>query len=61
MNDDPIEMEDDHPDVVDIMSQSYLNIDEEETEENITLNVVDISLQIYWDNNPEYESMDSSL
>jgi hypothetical protein len=38
-----------------------LNIDEEETKENITLDVVDIIAQIYWENNPEYESMDSSI
>ena len=51
MNDATVEIEDDIIlDVFDIMSQSYLNIDEEEIEEDIILDVVDIMSHIYWEN-----------
>ncbi len=39
--------------MVEIMSQSYLNIAEEETEEDIIFEVVDIISQTYWENQPE--------
>jgi hypothetical protein len=35
------------------MSQSYLNIAEEETEEDIKVDMVDIISQTYWENQPE--------
>ena len=48
MNDETVEIEDDIIlDVFDIMSQSYLNIDEEEIEEDIIL-VRICGLIIYW-------------
>ena len=52
--DNPIEIEDDLIlDLVDIMSQSFLNIDEEGPEEDILLDVVDLTSQIYWEQKPE--------
>ena len=37
------------------MSQSYLDTFEEETEEDIILDVVDIISQTYWENHSERE------
>ena len=56
LNDDPIEIEDDLVlDVLDIMSQSYLDTFEKETEEDIILDVVDIISQTYGENHSERE------
>ena len=42
-------------DVLVIMSQSYFETFEEETEEDIILDVVDITSQTYWENHSEWE------
>ena len=42
-------------DVLDIMSQSSFETFEEETEEDIILDVVDITSQTYWENHSEWE------
>ena len=56
LNDDLIEVKDDLVlDVLDIMSQSYVDTFEEETEEDTILDVVDIISQTYWENHSEWK------
>ena len=56
LNDNLIEVKDDLVlDVLDIMSQSYVDTFEEETEEDTILDVVDIISQTYWENHSEWE------